>query len=49
VARYATTAKAQAVARMSGQPRTATLLAAARHLEIAAGDDALDPRPATPT
>jgi len=42
LARYATTAKAQAVARMSGQRRTATLLAAARQLEIAAGDDALD-------
>jgi TnpA family transposase len=42
LARYATTAKAQAVARMSEQRRTATLLAAARHLETAAGDDALD-------
>jgi len=42
LARYATTAKAQAVARMSRQRRTATLLAAARHLETAAGDDVLD-------
>jgi len=42
LARHATTAKAQAVARMSEQRRTATLLAVARHLEAAAGDDALD-------
>ncbi len=42
LARNATTAKAQAVARMSEQRRTATLLAVARHLEAAAGDDALD-------
>jgi hypothetical protein len=42
LARYATTAKAQAVARMSEQHRTATLLTAARHLETAAGDDALN-------
>ncbi len=42
LARYATTAKAQAVARMSRQRRTATLLAAARHLETAVGDDVLD-------
>jgi len=42
LARYALTAKAQAVARMGQQRRTATLLAAARHLETAAGDDALD-------
>ncbi len=42
LARYATTAKAQAVARMGEQRRTATLLAAARQMEIAAGDDALD-------
>jgi len=39
LARYALTAKAQAVARMGQQRRTATLLAAARHLETAAGDD----------
>ncbi len=42
LARYAIIAKAQAVARMGEQRRTATLLAAARHLETAAGDDALD-------
>ncbi len=42
LARYATIAKAQAVARMGEQRRTATLLAAARHLETAAGDDAPD-------
>jgi len=42
LARYATTARAQAVSRMGGQRRTATLLAAARQLQTAAGDDALD-------
>lgn len=42
LARNATTAKAQSVARMGEQRRTATLLAAARQLETAAGDDALD-------
>lgn len=42
LARYATTARAQAVARLGGQRRTATLLAAARQLQTAAGDDALD-------
>jgi len=42
LARYATTARAQAVTRMGEQRRTATLLAAARQLETAAGDDALD-------
>jgi len=42
LARHAATARAQAVARMSEQRRTATLLAAARQLETDAGDDALD-------
>lgn len=42
IARYGLTAKAQAITRMSEQRRTATLLATARHLETAAGDDALD-------
>jgi len=42
LARYATTARAQAVARLGEQRRTATLLAAARQLETDAGDDALD-------
>lgn len=42
LARHAATARAQAVARMTEQRRTATLLAAARQLETDAGDDALD-------
>ena len=42
LARHAASARAQAVARMGEQRRTATLLAAARQLEIDAGDDALD-------
>ena len=42
LARYATAAKAQTVSRMSEQRRIATLLAAARHLEVVATDDALD-------
>jgi hypothetical protein len=42
LARHAATARAQAVARMSQQRRTATLLAAARQLETDAVDDALD-------
>jgi TnpA family transposase len=40
--RYASTAKAQAIARMAPERRLATLLAVARRLEIAATDDALD-------
>ena len=42
LARYGVTAKAQTVARMGEARRTAILLAAARHLEVSAGDDALD-------
>ena len=42
LSRHATAAKAQTVARMTPDWRDATLLAAARHLQAAATDDALD-------
>ena len=42
LARYAMSARAQALARMPDERRVATLLAFARHLEISAQDDALD-------
>lgn len=42
LARYGLTAKAPALRELTEPPRTATLLAAARHLEAAAVDDALD-------
>jgi hypothetical protein len=42
LARFATVAKAQAVARLPGERRTATLLAFVRTLEASAQDDVLD-------
>jgi hypothetical protein len=42
LARFATLAKAQAVARMPRERRTATLLAFVRTLEASAQDDVLD-------
>jgi TnpA family transposase len=42
LARYASAAKAQTVSRMGEQRRLATLLAAARQLEVVATDDVLD-------
>jgi TnpA family transposase len=42
LARYAMASRAQAIARMSEERRTATLLAFARYLEVTAQDDALD-------
>src|SRR3954451_1751247 len=42
-ARFAAVARAQAVARMPEERRTATLLAFARTLEAGAQDDVLDP------